>query len=126
VGPGGEKVDLVDYATANRQRLVLKPAHDYGGHGVHLGWRESEGEWADSLGEALSADFILQHRVELHREEYPTLGEAGSSELYYEDTDPFIFDGRLGGVLTRLSSSEITNVHASGSVVASFAIEPRA
>jgi hypothetical protein len=59
------------------------------------------------------------------REAYPTLDAPGSSATYYEDTDPFIFRGRLGGLLTRLSASEITNVHASGSLVASFAIEPR-
>jgi hypothetical protein len=124
--PGGEEVDLADYAMANRSRLVLKPAHDYGGHGVHLGWQESEPEWSSSLERSMEADYIVQHRVELHHEEYPTLAGSGSSELYYEDTDPFIFRGRLGGVLTRLSASEITNVHASGSLVASFAIEPRA
>jgi hypothetical protein len=38
---------------------------------------------------------------------------------------PFAFDGRLGGFLTRLSHEEITNVHATGSLTASFAIEPR-
>ncbi len=125
-GPGGEEVDLVEYAIANRPRLVLKPAHDYGGHGVHLGWDETESEWSGSLQRSLEADYIVQHRVELHREVYPTLDAPGSSETYYEDTDPFVFRGKLGGLLTRLSATEITNVHASGSLVASFAIEPRA
>jgi hypothetical protein len=123
--PAGKPVDLADYATANRSRLVLKPAHDYGGHGVHLGWDQSESEWSTSLQRSLEADYIVQHRVELHREAYPTLDTPGSSATYYEDTDPFIFRGKLGGLLTRLSATEITNVHASGSLVASFAIEPR-
>lgn len=45
--------------------------------------------------------------------------------MNYEDTDPFLFEGRLGGVLSRLSPTEITNVHAGGSVVPTFVIQPR-
>jgi hypothetical protein len=80
---------------------------------------------ADAITEALNTDYIAQHRVELRREEYPTREAPGARRLYYEDTDPFLFRGRLGGLLTRLSPGELTNVHAEGSVVASFAIEPR-
>ncbi len=124
-GPGGTDVDLVEYVTENRPRLVLKPAHDYGGHGVHLGWDESDSEWAEALKRSLETDYIVQHRVELHREVYPTLDAPTSGSTFYEDTDPFVFQGELRGLLTRLSANEITNVHASGSLVASFAIAPR-
>ena len=77
------------------------------------------------MSDAVAEDYIVQHRVQLHREEYPNLDATRSQELYYEDTYPYLFGGEVGGLLTRLSASEITNVHASGSVVASFAIEPR-
>ena len=30
-------VDLLPFVSDNRERLVLKPASDYGGHGVALG-----------------------------------------------------------------------------------------
>lgn len=43
--PDGNEVDLVEYLRGNRQRLVLKPAHDFGGHGVVLGWHEDEASW---------------------------------------------------------------------------------
>jgi len=124
-GPGGEQVDLVEYVAEHRERIVLKPTHDFGGHGVRLGWRESDEGWRGAIKEALDTDYIAQHRVELRREEYPTLEAPGARELYYEDTDPFLFRGRLGGLLTRLSPGELTNVHAAGSVAPSFAIEPR-
>lgn len=39
---------------------------------------------------------------------------------------PSLFAGRVGGLLTRLSADEITNVHAGGSVLAGFAVRPRA
>jgi len=123
--PRGDEVDLIGYVVEHRDRLVLKPTHDFGGHGVRLGWRESESEWEDSIRKAIDSDYIAQHRVELRREEYPTMTSPIERETYYEDTDPFLFRGRLGGMLTRLSPGELTNVHAQGSVVAPFAIAPR-
>ena len=109
----------------HRRHLVLKPSHDFGGHGVHLGWRTDDAAWDAAIAEAIEADYIVQHRVELHREEYPTLDGAGARATYYEDTDPFVFDGTAAGMLTRLSPDEITNVHASGGVVASFVVSER-
>jgi hypothetical protein len=123
--PHGNEVDLVEFVVEHRDRLVLKPTHDFGGHGVRLGWRESDSEWEDSMRKAIDSDYIAQHRVELRREEYPTMSAPIERETYYEDTDPFLFRGRLGGMLTRLSPGELTNVHAEGSVVAPFAIAPR-
>jgi hypothetical protein len=42
--------------------------------------------------------------------------------MLYKDTDPFMFQGSFGGLLTRLGTSEITNVHADGSVCATVAL----
>lgn len=122
--PAGRKVDLVDYVLAERDRLVLKPAHQFGGSGVMLGWRHDEAEWGRSVQEALGTDYIVQRRVPLHRAGYPTMEGPPFQQSYFEDTDPFMFGGRAGGLLTRLSLDEITNVHTGGSVAASFAIEP--
>jgi hypothetical protein len=118
--PSGGDVELLPYAADHRERLVLKPTHDFGGHGVRLGWHESDADWSSLLAASVGGDYILQHRVELHRERYPTM--AGDAETFYEDTDPFLFRGALGGYLTRLSASEITNVHAHGSVVPTLVI----
>lgn len=120
----GREVDLIEHVLAEREHLVLKPAHEFGGRGVRLGWREDEGGWRRSVEEAVEADYIVQRRVPLHHADYPTMEAPGSRLTYFEDTDPFLFGGRAGGVLTRLSLDEITNVHVGGSVVASFAVEP--
>jgi hypothetical protein len=116
----GEEVDLLEHLAAERERLVLKPTHDFGGHGVTLGWRTDDAGWREAIDTALGADFIAQHRVSLHRRDYPTMD--GPWRTFYEDTDPFLFRGALGGFLTRLSPGEITNVHADGSVAATFVV----
>ena len=38
-------VDLLAFVSDNRERLVLKPASDYGGHGVSLGMETSQSDW---------------------------------------------------------------------------------
>jgi hypothetical protein len=116
----GQQVDLIEHLIAEREKLVLKPTHDFGGHGVTLGWRTDDSSWRDAIDTALKADFIAQHRVTLHQREYPTMD--GPWRAFYEDTDPFLFRGTLGGFLTRLSPGEITNVHADGSVAATFVV----
>ena len=60
----------------DRTGLVLKPAHDYGGHGVHLGWETEDDAWRALLERFAGEDWILQRRVPAHREQYP-LDEPG-------------------------------------------------
>src|SRR5437879_10974090 len=38
----GARVDLLEFVAANRERLVLKPNDDYGGHGISIGWNTDE------------------------------------------------------------------------------------
>ncbi|MGI9557239.1 MAG: hypothetical protein ACR2N5_04780 [Solirubrobacterales bacterium] len=122
----GKTVDLVAHVLKNRERLVVKPAHSYGGLDVQLGWRQDQSQWENTISDALEGDFVVQQRVELHRRSYPTLDAADRRQEFFEDTDPFLFEGRLGGMLSRLSPGEITNVHAGGGVVPTFVVEPRA
>ncbi len=123
--PAGRRVDLVEHLRAQREHLVLKPAHEFGGHGVTLGWRQDASSWERAIQVALEADFIAQRRVELQREEYPSMEPGVPARRLYEDTDPFMFRGEFGGLLTRLGAGEITNVHADGSVCASVALAAR-
>jgi hypothetical protein len=120
----GREVDLVEHVLAEREHLVLKPAHQFGGLDVRLGWHQDEADWRRLVEEGLKADYVVQRRVPLHHADYPTMDAPGSRRSYFEDTDPFAFHGQVGGMLTRLSRDEITNVHEGGSVVASFVIEP--
>ena len=57
-------VDLLPFVSDNRERLVLKPASEYGGHGVALGVETEQAEW-DALVEehAEAGDYIVQEYV---------------------------------------------------------------
>jgi hypothetical protein len=124
----GEAVDLVAFVAANRERLVLKPNDDYGGAGIVLGWEADAGAWEAALRHALEQPYVVQERIEIPSEPYPSLVD-GSLQLADRilDTAPFVFHGEyMDGCLTRLSTESLVNVTAGGgSSLANFIIDER-
>jgi uncharacterized circularly permuted ATP-grasp superfamily protein len=125
----GERVDLLPWARANRERLVLKPNDDYGGAGIVLGWTVDEGAWEHALAEALTRPYVVQERVPVPSEPYPSWvdGELAVVDRML-DTAPFVIGGTaVEGLLTRLSTAALLNVTAGGgSQVPNFVVESRA
>lgn len=65
---GGETVDLVDWCRANRDRLILKPRDEFGGHGIVVGWTVSDAEWDEAVTDRLARGYVVQERVVQRRE----------------------------------------------------------
>lgn len=124
----GRRVDLLPFAERERERLVLKPNDDYGGAGVVLGWTVSPAEWSRALRTAIAQPYIVQERVEIPSEPYPSMAD-GRLHLIDRmfDTAPFVLNGGgMDGCLTRLSTAALLNVTAGGgSTVPCFVVEPR-
>lgn len=123
---GGAEIDLLDFVARRRDRLVLKPNDDYGGHGIYIGWSADEAEWAEALRHALSnGDYIVQERVKTARETFPALTDDGRVEFAEQlvDLDPLLFYGKVGSAFTRLSYSELANVSSGGGMVPTFIVE---
>lgn len=114
---GGEAVsDLVGFIERNRERLVLKPNDDYGGSGVLLGWVCSEDEWRAGLHAAERGPWVVQERVPVPEEDYPTWSDEGGLQITprYVDSDPCVFDDEALGCLTRIAATPLLNVSAGG------------
>jgi len=124
----GKEVDLLPFIAAHRERLVLKPNDDYGGAGITLGWTVDESSWTDAITRALGAPHIVQERVRIPYEPYPSLVD-GTVQIVDRmlDTAPFVSYGEyMEGYLTRLSTAALLNVTAGGgSTVPSFLVEKR-
>ncbi|MFN0097744.1 MAG: hypothetical protein ACKVS7_03640 [Gemmatimonadaceae bacterium] len=115
-GPDGPDIDLLAWCAENRDRLVLKPSEGYGGHGIVLGWTVDATTWNAALAGALTAPTIVQQRVSIPRDVYPSI-EGGALALIERqvDTAPYVIDGRwIEGALSRLSTAELLNVTAGG------------
>jgi hypothetical protein len=121
----GQRIgDLSAYVAEHRQELVLKPNDEYGGRGVVLGWTVSQAEWERSLGAALEQSFVVQEQVPVPRETFPVALNGLRFLDLACDMDPFLFDGRASGCLSRLSSSALLNVTSGeGSVAPTYVVE---
>jgi uncharacterized circularly permuted ATP-grasp superfamily protein len=124
----GQQVDLLPFLSAHKDEFVLKPNDEYGGKGILLGWETGQSEWEAALKSALTEPYIVQQRVRIPSEPYPSLVE-GRVQIYDRliDTNPYIWYGDyVSGCLTRLSTVELLNVTAGGgSVVPTFVVELR-
>lgn len=119
----GREIDLLEHARAQRDRLILKPNHDYGGRGLHIGWEMDAGDWGAAIEEALSGEWVVQTgAVETNLAEYPPCEAPDTRVEFHESTDPYLFSGEFGGILTRLSRTTATNVTAGGSATPTFVV----
>lgn len=124
----GEPIDLLPFLAQNKDQFVIKPNDEYGGKGVVLGWTVSQSEWETTLQERLQEPTIVQKKVTLPEESYPSFVD-GNVEIYDRmlDTDPYVWNGNyMSGALCRLSTAALLNVTAGGgSTVPTFIIEER-
>lgn len=124
----GAEIDLLEFARANRNRLVLKPNDDYGGHGITIGWNSDEGGWSEALNSAVNqGDYVVQERVPTARETFPALKDDGTIEFAEQlvDLDPLLFNGKVGSAFTRLSFTELANVSSGGGMVPTYIISQK-
>ena len=124
----GEEIDLLEFISERRDRLVLKPNDDYGGHGIYIGWNTDEIAWDEAIHNALgNGDYLVQERVPTAREIFPALTPNGTIELTEQlvDLDPLLFNGKVGSAFTRLSSTELANVSSGGGMVPTFIISKK-
>jgi hypothetical protein len=111
-----QDVDLIPFMLKHKDELVLKPNDEYGGTGIVLGWEVDDEAWEAALKQALQVPFVVQERIVLPTEIYPSLvGGEVRFEPRIVDTAPFIFYGDyMSGCLTRLSTESLVNVTAGG------------
>lgn len=95
-GPEGDVVDLVAYARAHQEDLILKPIMLHGGAGIVPGWRVDAAEWETRLAAALDGPWVLQQRVRPAPEPFPLPGVDGYQDLYL-NWGAFVADPRAVG-----------------------------
>ena len=124
----GAAVDLMRLILDLREWLVLKPNDEYGGKGITLGWTVDSATWEAAVRAALETPHIVQGRVEVPSEPYPSWvdGHVEFADRQF-DTAPFVTNGEyMEGILTRLSTAVLLNVTAGGgSTVPTFLVSKR-
>ena len=124
---GDWRGELLALVRAWREHLVLKPNDEYGGKGVNLGWEMTEGQWDAAIESALADPYgtwIVQERIPVRREMFPQFDATGRIDMndMLVDLAPYLFRGRMGGYLTRLSATGLANVTSGGGQVPAFVV----
>ena len=116
--------DLREILKTERERLVLKPNDDYGGHGVVIGWECSSEEWEQTVTQAFARDYVVQERVPVKKVAIPRFADkVVRRDEMFVDFNPFLFQNRMEGGLVRLSASSLCNVSAGGGQTALLVLE---
>ena len=123
----GEKIaDLVAWTKTRRADLVLKPNDEYGGKGIYVGWTLDDAAWSKAVDEAIGQDYLIQEKVEVAYMDFPTFLAGGLKlERQLVDLDPYVFQGEVEGILTRLSGTALANVTAGAGIVPTFVVSPK-
>jgi uncharacterized circularly permuted ATP-grasp superfamily protein len=119
----GER-EMGEILRTERERLVLKPNDDYGGHGVVMGWECSSDEWKQTVAQAFDRDYVVQERVPVKKVAIPRFADHGvRSDEMFVDFNPFLFQNQMEGGLVRLSASSLCNVSSGGGQTALLVME---
>jgi len=123
----GADVDLVPFALANKDRLVLRPNDSHGADGTVAGWTVDQGAWEAAVMRSLAEPYVVQAKVGLPAEPFPTFANGTLTvKDWLIETSPYVaFGDFMHGCLTRVSSEIPVNVAGGGSVIPTFVVEPR-
>jgi hypothetical protein len=124
--PRGETGDLLPFARAEREWLVLKPSRGYGGEGVTIGQTLTQGEWDAALDAALADPevWVLQRLAAIPVLEVPALSPDGTlqPEPFYHVMGYAAGPGGLA-ILARASQRQVVNVAQRGGMAAVMIVE---
>ncbi len=117
----GERIELLNYASKNKDSLVLKPNRGFGGYGIAIGKDTTQFHWDEMIDRGCRerGRWIAQEYRKVSTKTFPSLDEKG--ELIFEEFHTVF--GLAGtseglGILGRASRKEIVNVAQRGGIVA--------
>ena len=103
---------------AERARYVLKKAESYGGKDVVLGVECDEAAWREALASARESRWVVQKLEAIPKLAMPEL-EGGKFVFRpkFMNWNPFVFGGRNGGSIARVSDSMLINISQGGGLL---------
>ncbi|MFC4912291.1 hypothetical protein [Actinomadura gamaensis] len=120
-----DQVDLLEFASTHRERLVLKPDNGYAGHGVVCGWDTSPARWDMQLKKALTTPHVLQERVRVPMEHYPYLHDGHLAFQHrIQGTDAMLVGDDVIGCVTRTATTSLVNVATGGDLIPVLTTSP--
>jgi hypothetical protein len=116
--PDGRLGQLLDYARANHEALVLKPNRAYGGDGIVIGPAVTREQWDTAIAAALADPddrWVVQQVATIPVREFPVIGPEGviRIEPFYTVMGFAASDDGIA-ILARASQKQVVNVAQHG------------
>ena len=123
---GGERTELLETLSAEREQWVLKPVDGWGGDGVVLGPYCAAHEWPNHLAATSARRYVAQRLVRLSTVEIPR--PSRDYETHFANLCVFAIDGQAEGGCARTSPKRVvnvlgTNIGSGGAVMPLFVAE---
>jgi len=120
-----EAVDLVEFITRNREKLVLKPNDDYSDQHSFFGWEMDEPAWERAIKQAMRSPYVVQERVVQVRSVFPmvTYGNLEFKEMQV-DVHPLAYLGKVLSCSSWLSTGN-SGFSSVGGLVPTFILDPK-
>ena len=121
-----ETVDLPEFITQNRDKLVLKPNDDYSDQHSFFGWEMDDASWDRALKQAMRSPYVVQERVSPVRSVFPmvTYGNLEFKEMQV-DVQPQAFLGKVAGCSSYVSSAGPDGYSLASGIAPTFIIDPK-
>lgn len=115
--PDGASIDLMDFVSRGRDRLVLKPAHGTRGRGVVVGPAVTDQEWREAVTSAATGGprYVVQQYLPLPTLSVPAHG--GETHLMSYGIDTHVLAGEFAGYQCRASLDPVINIGKRGMMV---------
>lgn len=122
ISPEGTDISLIEYALKQQERMVLKITTGAGGYEVYVGKSCDKAKWHDAIeGAAGCPWWILQEACPIPEYELPVLKDGKVvMEKKLVNVNPYVFDGKYVGAVSRVSESTVINVAAGGGIMPVF------
>ncbi len=129
-GYSGEKVDLVPFVKAEKDRFVLKPNCGFGGFGILLGFETDADKWEKAVDSAAGpgGDFAVQELLDIPKEKFPAMNPDGSIKAFEQknvNLNYWCHGGRFAGAFIRAAAGNIINVHQGGGMTPVLWVEAK-
>jgi len=103
---------------SQREKYLIKPHNSYGAQGLYMGKDCSLTEWQSVLEENMDKNYIIQEVIKVPEEEFVT--SQGITEKLKVNLSPYLFNGKLKGFYTRVSTIDVITTSRGGALLPTF------
>jgi len=100
---------------SQKEKFLVKPHNSYGSQGLYMGKDCSSKEWQNIIEESTDKNYIVQEVISIPQEEF--IISQGAAEKLKVNLSPYLFNGKLTGFYTRVSTIDVISTSRGGALL---------